>query len=219
MKKRILMILTAVSLMAAGLTGCAASETKETQAPASETSAETVRESDGETSEEKAAETGYEAGVTSETSWSSEWLNMKFIPGEGVTLLSEEEKEMVLPAGDDTFVYEMMAANADGTASIGVVVEKSELSPEEYMEIMKEQLQGDNMEGMAFQVIQDITDREFSGRPVKYMQVDSSYQKVTVRHTYMIYARDGYLVEMIGTGVPESPEALEMLMASFTTLE
>ena len=97
MKKRILMILTAVSLMAAGLTGCAASETKETQAPASETSAETVRESDGETSEEKAAETGYEAGVTSETSWSSEWLNMKFIPGEGVTLLSEEEKEMVLP--------------------------------------------------------------------------------------------------------------------------
>ena len=51
------------------------------------------------------------------------------------------------------------------------------------------------------------------------MQVDSSYQKVTVRHTYMIYARDGYLVEMIGTGVPESPEALEMLMASFTTLE
>jgi len=75
------------------------------------------------------------------------------------------------------------------------------------------------MEGMAFQVIQDITDREFLGRPVKYMQVDSSYQKVTVRHTYMIYARDGYLVEMIGTGVPESPEALEMLMASFTTLE
>ena len=172
MKKRILMILTAVSLMAAGLTGCAASETKETQAPASETSAETVRESDGETSEEKAAETGYEAGVTS-----------------------------------------------DGTASIGVVVEKSELSPEEYMEIMKEQLQGDNMEGMAFQVVQNITDREFLGRPVKYMQVDSSYQKVIVRHTYMIYAQDGYLVEMIGTGVPESPEVLEALMASFTTLE
>lgn len=205
--------------MAAGLTGCAASETKETQAPTSETSAETVRESDGETPEEKAAETGYEAGVTSETGWSSAWLNMKFTPGEGVTLLSEEEKEMVLPAGDDTFVYEMMAGNADGTASIGVVVEKSELSPEEYMEIMKEQLQGDNMEGMAFQVVQDITDREFLGRPVKYMQVDSSYQKVIVRHTYMIYAQDGYLVEMIGTGVPESPEVLETLMASFTTLE
>ena len=137
----------------------------------------------------------------------------------GDRLLSEEEKAMVLPAGDDTFVYEMMAGNADGTASIGVVVEKSELSPEEYMEIMKEQLQGDNMEGMAFQVVQNITDREFLGRPVKYMQVDSSYQKVIVRHTYMIYAQDGYLVEMIGTGVPESPEVLEALMASFTTLE
>lgn len=233
MKKRILMTLTVMSLIAAGLTGCGGSEKKETQAAAT-TATEAATEAADETeatdetkaADETTAETGdgkaYEAGTTTETGWESQWLNMKFTAAEGVTLMPEEEREMVLPSvkeGENIFVYEMMANNADGAASVGVIVEKSELSPEAYMEVMLEQIQGDHVEGMTFSVTQEITDGEFLGHAVKLMQVDSTYQDVKVNQTYMIYEQDGFLIEIIGTDTVADGKALETLMSAFTTLE
>lgn len=219
MKKRVLLILTVISLIAAGLTGCGGSEKKETQDEAT-----TATETEAADETKAAAEDGkvYVQGTTTETGWENQWLNIKFTAGEGVTLMSEEERETVLPSvkeGENIFVYEMMANNADGTASVGVIVEKSELSPEAYMKAMLEQIQGDHVEGMTFSVTQEITDGEFLGRSVKLMQVDSSYQDVKVNQTYMIYEQDGFLIEIIGTDTMADEEALEALMTAFTTME
>lgn len=236
MKKGILLTVTVLSLAVSGITGCSPSETKETTgitAVTAETGDETeaatetagateaATEAAGETAGEGAVEEGYTPGTMTETGWESSWLNMKFTAGEGVTLLSEEERETILPSvkdGENVLVYEMMANSADASASVGIIVEKSELSPEAYMELMIEQLEEDG-HGMTFSVEQEIRDSEFLGRPAKFMQIDSAYQGVEVNQHYTILLQDGYLIEVIGTGSPDSGEALAALMASFTTLE
>ncbi len=180
-----------------------------------------------ETVEATEAAKEYVQGITTETGWESQWLNMKFTAGEGVTMMSEADMDEVMSAGEEVtgtetdgfeYTYEMMASDATGVTSVGVIVEKALVSPEQYMEVLVQELEG--MEGeITFSVVNGIVDQEFLGRPMKFVEVDSSYQGVNMVQTYMIGEQDGYLIEIIGTGTAETREALEGLMNSFSTLE
>lgn len=207
MKKRILQVLTVLSVAVFGLTGCGGSKAKET-----------------------IAETGaipYERGTTTETGWESQWADMRFIAGEGITMMSQENMDKVMDIGteelgtdkDDiegTYTYEMMASDAGGTSSVSVVVEKSELTAEKYLEQLLSNLKDTDIE---FVTDDKIAEAEVGGHTYKMIKVSSEYQGFNMVQEYYIREQGGYLIKIITVSMADNTETVESMLDSLNKFE
>lgn len=207
MKKKLIAALAVMSIAVAGLTACGGSETKETEAVAE-----------------------YERGTSSETGWESAWMGLKFTAGDGIVMQDEAAMDEVLAAGseelgsdvedlDDLYTYEMMASDETmGVPSVAMIVEKSPLTPDEYIEQMVEQLETATT---SIEMTQDgdITDYELGGLTFRRLQLKANSQGVEMIQDYLICQRGDYLIEVIATALSDQTEERDAMLASFSALE
>lgn len=225
MKKRLMVALAVMSMAVVGLTACGGSGTTET---AAETAAETE------------AIPEYERGTSTETGWESAWIGMKFTAGEGVVMQDEEAMDAILEAGSEEmgndpadfeglYTYEMMASDGTmGLPQVAMLVEQSDLTPDEYIDQMLEQLEaaftavGDNQDAStSIEMTQDgdVTDYELAGLTFRRLQMKASSQGVDMIQDYLICRRGDYLIEIISTALADQAEERDAMMACFTALE
>lgn len=135
---------------------------------------EVAEEVEDEATEEPAEEASsdYTKGTSTETSYESEWIGIRFTAPEGATMMTEEELNEMMGISQDMLsedfndlqlkiaemntVQEMMCTAADGIPNVTIAAEKiqSNMTLEEYMEMLKSTLE--QVTSMAYTV--ELTD-------------------------------------------------------------
>ena len=119
----------------------------------------------------------YTPGVFTETGYESEYLGFRFTTPDGFALATEEELSQMMGValdamGDDvtelqkkyaemTTIYELVATDSIGAANVNVVLEKTNVSLETYLEVFTQQLA--ELTVMTVNLQEDAEEVDFAG--------------------------------------------------------
>ena len=165
----------------------------------------------------------YEKGILTETSFESEYLDLRFSVPEGFEMATEEYildmmnigaevmdiDEKTLEYASLTTVYEMMVFAESGTPNVIVMVEKSPLSVDRYFDALESQL---SQMGYEFD---EVTTTEVAGQ--SYQQISSSTESfgAFLIQSYLLRKIDDRIVGFITTSTPDTEDELNVLMKAF----
>lgn len=184
------------------------------------------------TGEEKASSERYEKGIYEGTSWISEWLGMRYDQPEGFLLASDEELDTMIQAGSNlafednaeavldymklTTVYELMVMAPAGIPTFSLVVERSALSADEYMDALAQQfamMSTVSLDLKGYEGTEEIGGIEFD----KYA-IESEYNGASMNQIYYITEKDSRLVYLVVTYLESNSDALDAMMSGFSAL-
>lgn len=174
----------------------------------------------GKTSEPSTPKVKYIKGLTTETSWTSEWANMKFEGGTNFILASTEEVNALMEGVDDPASYtEMIASDPTGAPNASVIVEKlplANITVEQYMDSLEKQLK---QADPTYKIVSTDTKVTVAGQEFAAFKVKASVQGTEVLQDYLLKKQDGRMIALIVTYTPDQQEKTDALMKCFTPVK
>ena len=228
--KRILPLSLALVLALSLLTACNKDEPAKTTG--ADTGTVTTAPSPTPAPQNTASPTEYKKGTLTETGFESEYLNLRFSLPETSVMATEADINTMMGLGAEfsglnqqmieyanlTTVYEMMATDVVTGSNVIVLVEKlsmSNLTVDQYFSALKTQLQG--LGTIAYEVSDDIVTVEVAGQSYQQLTASTSSYGMTMEQTYIIRKVDDRMVGFIFTNTTDTSDAIDTLMAGFTT--
>ncbi len=140
----------------------------------------------------------YTPGKFTDTGYESEYLGFRFTTPEGFTLSSKEDLDSMMNLALDvldedmneiqkkyaeiTTIYEMMVANEMGTTNANIVLEKTSVSLDKYIDKFKSQVA--ELSGMDIQIKGDTEEAEIAGAKYTKLSGELEMSGVTVSQDY-----------------------------------
>lgn len=201
----------------------------ETAAEETEPATEEADETVAETEAEESTEAGFTKGMITETGWESEWLGMRFVTADGMTMSTEEELNEMMGLGQEMLsedfndlqleyaelntVTEMQCVAADQVTNVALSVEKlpMELDIDTYQEIIVNQMS--EVSVMTATFLDEGEDVVVAGKDFRKLKCAVDYEGLSIYQDYYFAIKDDRVASMVVTYVDEA-EA-EKLMAAF----
>lgn len=237
-----LAVLAAMSCMIVSLTACGgdSSDTSAKEEAAEEEPEEESAEEEPETEAEPAAEEesaeSYEAGVLTETSYESRFLNMKFTAPDGYVMATAEELGNVIDAGTESLneegqaataaavadsTNEMMVANPNGMPSVAIITEKLpliNLTEEQYLDAAKQSFT-EYQDEINYEVPEENAAKVIAGSEYKGFVADAEYQGIEIVQEFWVRKVADRMALVTITYTADMAEDVEQLMANFVAYE
>jgi hypothetical protein len=170
----------------------------------------------------------YERGILTDTSFESEYLDIKFYLPEGFVMATEEDILQMMGIGADisgvnkeivklTTVYEMMASAPIGYPNVIVMAERlilSNMTAEQYFNALKTNLL--NVDAMDYEFNNQITSVEIAGQ--EYKQMSASLPSWNIFQDYIFRKQGNRMVGFITTYSSDTKEEMELLLDGFSKL-
>jgi len=174
----------------------------------------------------------YERGVLTEAGFESVYMNLKFIPPQGMVLSTEEDMleimNIVTEAKDAnktavdfaemTTVYEMIAAAQIGFPSVSLMVEKlalSSITTDQYSEALRKTLSG--VSTVNYIIGDKIIAVEIAGQ--KYKQLSASLPDLGVIQNYIFRKKGNRMISFVVTYTPSTEHEMRLMMNGFSKLK
>ena len=176
---------------------------------------------------------GYQKGTVTDTSFSSEYLNLRFEVPQGYIMAANEDLDALLQFGSDivfadtdqkiidyamaNIVYEMMASSQNGLPNVQVFVEKLRLrnmTVDQYMDALKQQLSG--LDGFNYS-FEDVKTTQFVGE--SYSMLSSVMQSggMEIKQEYRFRKEDDRIICIIVTFNEETIAEKDELLNIFSS--
>jgi len=176
---------------------------------------------------------GYKKGSTTDTTFESEYLDLRFTLPEGFVMATDEDLQMMMGLATElteldadlveyaniTTVYEMMASDITSGTNVIVFVEKlsfSNLTAEQYLTALKAQLE--MLTNPVYELDDEISSVEIAGQSYQQMSASTIMYGMVMTQTYTVRKIDGRMVGFIITNTSAEGEMdiADALMAGFT---
>lgn len=240
MKKKLAVLVLAASMVlsACGAKAENAEANVETEMP-TETETEAIADVEVEQEAELPAEeapvadaTDYTKGVSTETGWESEWIGIRYVCPQGMTMSTEEELNTAMGLGQEVLaedfseaqlkyaelasVYEMMSADELGITNVIVSVEKlpMALTADLYMEAVKQQLAA--MTAMTYEVAESTETVNLGGVEFLKLACKADYEGVSMYQDYYATVIDDRAVAIVLTYIEDTKATAEAVVNAFT---
>ena len=178
-------------------------------------------------------EAPYTQGVSTETDYQSEWLNLKFTPPETVVMNTQEELDSVMQQGQTTLeessgmelgedalagtVYEMMASSINGFPNVSLVVETASLENMTVDQYFLAAQQMMDATGLGY-TYEEITDAQIAGQDFRVMAAHVMVNDYEVIQKYCTRKQGGKFVSIILSYTTDTTEEADEMLAAFTPL-
>ncbi|WP_310603165.1 hypothetical protein [Anaerosporobacter sp.] len=183
---------------------------------------------------EKETEIEYQKGTLTETSFESEFLNLKFTVPEGYTMLTqdymdelaqysteimyEDASQTQLDYAKASTVYEMMCTETTkGSPNVNVAVENlydNKVSVDEYMEITKTQLEAS---GIAYTFGDVRKDVELAGEKYSVLDCYGTYSGQELSQQIYLRKIGNRMMALTVTSTDDTAEMRDALLAAFSS--
>lgn len=171
----------------------------------------------------------YVQGTFTETGYESEYLGFRFTTPDGFALSTREELDTAMSTsmellGDDytdaqkkyaelVTIYEMMVSDELGTVNANIVLEKTNLSVDKYIDAVKTQMEG--LSAMTVTVDEDVTDVEFAGTTYKKLCLDTEMQGIVLNQDCYFRKVGDRVMMMTVTWLDEFADSKDALINAF----
>ena len=178
-------------------------------------------------------EVPYTQGISTETDYQSEWLNLKFTPPETVVMNTQEELDSVMQQGQTTLeessgmelgedalagtVYEMMASSINGFPNVSLVVETASLENMTVDQYFLAAQQMMDATGLGY-TYEEITDAQIAGQDFRVMAAHVMVNDYEVIQKYCTRKQGGKFVSIILSYTTDTTEEADEMLAAFTPL-
>lgn len=182
--------------------------------------------------EDSAQEAVYEKGVSAETGFQSEWLNLQFTPPAYMVMNSEEELQNIMQSGQNTVqqsgitdentvlpetVYEMMASSASGFPNVSLVVETSPQNStvDQYFTALKQLLDAAQL---GYQYEETVSDAVIAEQDFRVLTASLTMNGYQVFQKYCTRKQGDRFVSVILSYTEDTAAQADEILASFTVL-
>ena len=172
----------------------------------------------------------YEKGILTATSFESKYLDIRFSLPAGFVMATSEEINAMMELGADvagingdildyaklTTVYEMVATSSIGFPNVSLLSEKlplSNMTVTQYFDALKSGLS--SVESAAY-TFTDGDPVEIAGQTYDVLRANGTMLGVTMNQNYLIRTSGNRMICFIVTYTPDTAEALDTLMNSFS---
>ena len=173
----------------------------------------------------------YEKGLLTDTSFESEYLNIRFSLPEGFVMATKEDMENLMNIGADAFdidkitidyakvstIYEMMASSPMGTPNVIVMAEKlmlSNITEDQYIEALKDQLA--NLSAMNYTFGEKIENTTLAGEKYKKLVAEANLSGQSMIQEYIFRKLDDRMIGFVFTYTPETEDEVKLLLKAFS---
>jgi len=242
MKKRFVGTLLVLSLSIFSLTACGdkteqTSQTTKTETTTEQTTTEETTTEETTTEETTAAASNLTFGLWDGTTFSNEWLNMKFSFPEGSTAASTDVIKQNMGAsangvtinpgdnsgsieGTPTMVYDgLIVLDEQGSNLQILYITASSLgigmTPENYLATLKTQFESTNYVCNDVETV-DIAGQSFYKLPMTY--ADDSVEQ-TIHQDYYCMQKESYFVNFIVSYFSDTTDTIDQVIAGITALK
>jgi len=174
----------------------------------------------------------YEKGTLTNTTFESEYLDLKFTLPEGYVLATEAEMKERSAQGaqlaqfdsnayDDAMentVHEMQTASATGNPNIIILVEKTSIgisNVDAYIVNLKQQLA--NIKEIKYEIEAAIEEITFVGKSYKKVAANAEFDEVKLNQEYYIRKQDNRIVSIIISFTSDTKEQKDQLLSAFSS--
>lgn len=140
----------------------------------------------------------YTPGVFTETGYDSEFLGFRFTTPDGFALATEEELSSLMGTTVENMenasdlqkkyaelvnIYELMVTNADGTINGQIILEKTAVSVDTYIDVFSSQLE-EQMSGMTVELDEATEEVEIAGATYTKLSADIESYGIVLTQDY-----------------------------------
>ncbi len=172
-------------------------------------------------------------GVSTETGFESEYLNLKFEAPQGFVMATEEEilnmsdlgaeyaelDKDIIDYSKAVNVYEMMAVDPATSANVIVMTEKLSLSNmklEEYMEALKTQLT--SVSNMNYKIEEETSQVVIAGKEYTKLSTTATVSDVKLIQNYYLRMENGRAEIIITSFIEQSADKEAIMLGGFSEL-
>lgn len=171
----------------------------------------------------------YTPGVYTETGYESEFLGLRFTTPEGFALATEEELSQLMGVSMDNMenvselqkkyaelvtVYEMMVTDETGVVNGQIILEKTGVNVDTYIDAFTGQLES-QMSGMSVELDETATDVEIAGATYKKLSADIESYGVVLTQDYYFRKVGDRMACMCITWMEGMEEGRDAIMNAF----
>lgn len=172
----------------------------------------------------------YAPGTFTETGYETKFLGFRFTTPEGFVLSSKEELTQLMGLTMDTLnesgditdvqqkyaelatIYELMVSDSIGGANINIILEKTSVPINSYIEIVKKQLTEVSVMDVTINSEEKV---EFAGETYTRLSADVEANGVTMYQDYYMRKVNGYVMTMTVTWADGYEDKIDALLNGF----
>lgn len=171
----------------------------------------------------------YTPGTFTDTGYESEYLGFRFTTPDGFALATEDELSQLMgmsldALGDDvtevqkkyaelTTIYEMMVSDATGVTNANIVLEKTNVSLDKYIEAFKSQVEG--LSAMTVTLKDDTEEVQLAGATYTKMSADVEANGFTLYQDYYLRKVGDRMMAMTITWADGAEDQKDALLNGF----
>lgn len=177
----------------------------------------------------------YSKGILTETTYESEYLNLKFTAPESYIMATESDMDNIMNSSMDvvyedadesvidyiktTTVYEMMVSSANGTPSLSLMTEKlafSNMTVDQYIDSLNSQME--SITTSTFSVIGEGETKDIAGETYTIVSYKTEIQGIEVFQDYLVRKIDNIMVGIVVTYTSDTEVEAENLIDQFQAI-